>query len=409
MSRSNALAIGCLVSLWLSPCAAGDWPWWRGPGLDGKSSDRAVTKWSATENVVWKAKVPGSGHSSPAVCGDRVFLTTADEAARKQLVLALDRKTGRPLWSTTAYEGGFMKKNGKNSHASATPACDGERVYSLFVNHDALHVTATDLDGKIVWQTRVGDFVSQHGYGSSPVLHGPHLILNGDSLKGCFVAGLDRRTGEVAWKTDRKTTGRNGSYATPVVATLAGKAQLILTGLGEVSSYDPATGKLLWSCAGPSEVTACTPATSESLVFATGGYPERELLAVRADGKGDVTKTHIAWKTGRGVAYVPSPLYHDGRLYVVADGGTITCFEEKTGKQVWQDRLAGGFSSSPVLIGGLLYVSSEAGRTFVLRAGPKFEVVATNDLGEGIMATPAVSGGHIFLRTNRHLYCIGER
>jgi outer membrane protein assembly factor BamB len=392
----------------LPKAAVDDWPWWRGPTLDGKSRDRhAVTTWGPRHNVLWKTPVPGRGHSSPIICGRRVFLTTADEDAHKQLVLAFDRQTGKPLWSTVVHEGGFPRKHPKNSHASATPACDGRRVYCPFLTQGGLYVTATDLDGKILWQKKAGAFTSQHGYGSSPVLYGRLVIVNGDSLKGCFVAALDCRTGAVVWRTERKTTGRNGSYATPVIAVLAGKPQLILTGMGEVVSYDPATGKRIWHCDGPAEVTGCTAACSPSLVFATGGYPERELLAIRADGSGDVTRSHVVWRTGKGVAYVPSPLYHDGLLYVVSDGGVATCFAAQTGRQVWSGRLDGGFSASPVLVGRLLYVTNEAGRTFVLRTGRRFEVIARNDLEGAGMATPAVCGGRIFLRTGRYLYCIG--
>lgn len=389
--------------------AAADWPWWRGPNGNGVSNDaKAVTKWSATENVLWKTKVPGKGLSSPIVVDDRVFLTSADEASKKQFVLAFDRKTGKPLWTTQAHEGGFMRKYGKNSQASATPACDGQRVYSVFINHDALHVTATDLDGKILWQKEVGKFQSEHGYGSSPVLFGSLVIVNGENVKNSFAAGLDVKSGEVIWKIDRKNSGRHGNYATPLIATLAGKPQLVMTGVLEVSSYDPATGRQLWSCGGTAEVTACTVACSDTMVFATGGYPEKELLAIRADGQGNVGKSHVAWRTGKGVTYVPSPLYHDGHLYVVADGGLTTCFEAATGKEVWQGRLTGNFSSSPVLVGNLLYASNEAGKTFVFKTGPKFELVATNELDGGILATPTICGGRIYLRTDKELYCIGQ-
>jgi outer membrane protein assembly factor BamB len=393
----------------LPKAAAGDWPWWRGPALDGTSAERdGPTKWSTTENVVWKASVPGRGHSSPVVCGDRVFLTTADEKTQRQLVLAFDRQTGQLLWSTPVYQGGFPRKNPKNSHASATLACDGERLYCAFVNHDALHVTATELHGKVLWQKDAGAFQSEHGYGSSPVLWGSMVIVNGDSLKGSFLAALDRRDGKLIWRTERKATGRHGSYATPTVAQLAGRPQLILTGTGQTTGYDPDNGKLIWSCEGPSEVTACTPACSDTLVFVTGGYPEKELLAIRADGTGDVTKSAVAWRTGKGVAYVPSPVYHDGRLYVVADTGLATCFEAATGKQVWQDRLAGNFSASPVLAGERLYATNESGKTYVVKTGPKIEIAAVNDLGDGGMASPAVCGGQIFLRTQQSLYCIGS-
>jgi outer membrane protein assembly factor BamB len=387
----------------------GDWPWWRGPNRDGISPEAAVTKWGPTENVVWKTAVPGRGHSSPIVCGRRIFLTTADEQARHQFVLAFDRRTGTPLWSTRVHEGGFARMNPENSHASATPACDGERVYSAFLHGEGLYVTATDLDGRVGWQTRAGPFTSEHGYGSSPALHGGQVIVNGDSLKDSFLAALDCRSGKVRWRASRKSTGRHGGYATPVVAHLAGRPQLLLTGTDEVSSYDPETGKLLWSCDGPAEVTACTAAWGDGLVFASGGFPVKNLLAIRPDGSGDVTKSHVAWRTTRGVTYVPSPLYHAGRLYVVTDDGTVTCFEAATGKKLWQERLPGAFTASPVFAGSSLYATNEAGKTFVLKAGPTFELVATNDLGEATLATPAVCGGGLFVRTDRHLYCLNHR
>jgi outer membrane protein assembly factor BamB len=393
----------------LPKVAGNDWPWWRGPTANGRSQDRkAPTTWSTRDHVVWKSKVPGRGHSSPIVCGNRIFLTSADEAARQQLVLAFDRKTGKPLWSRVAHRGGFMRKYPKNSHASATPACDGKRVYSVFINNGGLHVIATDLDGNSVWQKEAGAFRSEHGYGSSPVFFKSLVIVNGDSLEGSFIAALSREDGKIVWRTKRKTTGRHGSYATPVIAKLAGKPQLIMTGMGEVSSYNPETGKLIWSCSGPAEVTACTAACGDGLVFATGGFPEKNLLAIRADGVGDVTESHVVWRTGKGVTYVPSPLYYDGYLYVVNDAGVATCFDSKTGKPIWTGRLAGSFSSSPVLVGPLLYVVSETGRTYVLKTGPKMEVIATNDLDGRVLATPTVCGGQIFLRTESHLYCIGN-
>jgi outer membrane protein assembly factor BamB len=179
--------------------------------------------------------------------------------------------------------------------------------------------------------------------------------------------------------------------------------------MGEVRSYDPDSGRLLWSCSGPAEVTACTPAFSDSLVFATGGYPEKEILTIRADGKGDVSKSHVAWRTNKGVSYVPSPIYHDGQLYIISDNGIVSCFEARTGKQVWQNRLEGEFSASPVLVGDLLYCTNEAGKTFIVKIGREFEIVETNDLADGGFATPAVCGGQIFLRTNHFLYCLGSK
>ncbi len=386
-----------------------DWPWWRGAGADGRShGDNVPTRWSATENIAWRTAVPGRGHASPIVWGDRVYLASADEQAEKQLLLAFDRNTGDQIWNREVHQGEFMAKHGKNSHASATPACDGERIYSVFVNHSALNVTATDLDGKQVWQTNAGTFGSEHGYGSSPVLHKSLVIVLGDNLQRCFVAALDRSTGRVVWRTDRKTTGRHGSYATPIVAEVAGKPQLLVSGMHSTSSYNPETGKLIWTCSGPAEVTACTLAFNDRLVFSSGGYPEKELLAIRANGRGDISKSHVVWRTGKGVTYVPSPICHKGKLYVVGDNGVTTCFEAETGKQVWQGRLEGNFSASPVCAGDLIFVTNEAGKTYVFRAGSKFEIVAQNDLGGGGFASPAICGGQIFLRSEQQLFCIGK-
>lgn len=404
-----ATSVAPAAEPFLPEVAQTDWPWWRGPTLDGKSRDQtAPTKWSPSENVAWKVPVPGRGHSSPILWGDRVFLTTADEAAQTQRVLAFDRKTGKALWDTVAHAGGFEAKHEKNSHASATSACDGERVFSVFVNSGALHVTATDLDGKIVWQRNAGPYTSQHGNGSSPVLYKKTVIVVADSMKGSFLAALDRATGEIVWKIDRPVTGRNGSYESPVVATIAGKPQLIIQGTRVVTSYDPDTGKVLWTCEGPAEVTGCTPAVDDSTVYATGGFPEREVVAIRADGSGDVTRTHVKWRSKKGVTYIPSPLYHAGRLYIVNDTGVATCFNAKSGREVWSERLGGAFTSSPVLVGDLIYVTSEDGKTYVLKTGDKFEQVAVNAIGEGVLTTPAVAGSHIYLRTATNLYCLGK-
>lgn len=390
------------------PIAIGpsDWPWWRGPDQSGHSAADVPAHWSPTQNILWKAEVPGIGHSSPTVCGEQILLTTADEQKQTQSLLAFDRGTGERLWSTVAHAGGLMPKHQKNSHASATRACDGRHVYAAFINDGGLHVTATDLEGRIIWRTKTGSFKSEHGYGSAPVLYQSLLIVNGDSLDGGFVAALHRGTGQIVWRIARESTGRHGSYATPVVAELGGRPQLLLTGFNRTMSYDPATGEVLWSAAGPAEVTGNTPAMSDRLVFTSGGYPEKELLAIRADGRGDVTDSHIVWRATRGVTYVPSPLYHDGLLFVINDNGIATCFEAETGKQVWRERLAGSFTASPILAGGRLYVTNEAGTTFVLRAGHEFEVLAENDLGERTLASPAVSDQKLFLRTERHLYCI---
>jgi outer membrane protein assembly factor BamB len=389
--------------------AAGDWPWWRGPQHDGKSGDEdPPTEWSESKHIVWQAEVPGRGHASPIVVADRVLLASADERQQKQMLLGYDRKTGKELWRTIVHEGGFMRGHQKNSHASATPACDGKRVFAAFINFSALRVTATDLEGNILWQKDAGTFHSEHGYGSSPVLYKSLVIVCGDNAGSSFLAALDRETGAIVWRTARERPGRHGNYGTPVVCQLAGKPQLLLAGHGTLSSYDPATGERLWFCSGPAQVSASTVACSDTLVFASAGYPEKEIIAVRADGSGDVSQTHVAWRATKGVSYVPSPIYHDGRLYVINDSGIASCVDAASGESLWQERLGGNFSSSPVLAGGKLFVTSETGTTHVLEAAAKFKQLGQNELGDSGFASPAIVGGQIFLRSGSRLYCIGR-
>jgi outer membrane protein assembly factor BamB len=384
---------------------ATDWPCWRGPTRDNQATGAAPIRWSRTENIVWSADVPGRGHASPCVSGDRVFLATCDEIAEKQLVLGYDRKTGKLLWTTVAHEGGLEHRHEKNSHASATPACDGERVFVPFLNRGAIRVTATDLDGKILWQKDAGAFETMHGYSSSPVLWKSFVIIDADSSAGSFLAALHRKSGEIVWKTPRRNIH---SFATPALATVSGKPQLVLNAAQTVSSYDPDTGKPIWYCEGPAQFQACTPALGPDFVFASGGYPEKEILCLRADGQGNVTATHILWRSKHGVTYVPSPIYHDGRVLVVNGGGVVTCFDGKAGTELWKDRLPGEFSASPVLAGGVFYDTNEDGVTHVFRAGDKLEVLASNDLGDGGFASPAICGGQIFIRASHRLVCIGD-
>lgn len=394
-----------------TPVAAdGDWPWWRGPNLNGISSDSSVpTSWTKDENVRWTAAVPGRGHSSPAVVGDKIFLTTADEEQKQQILLCYDRQSGKELWQKVAHEGGFYKMHPKNSYASASPACDGQLVYVAFVNGDALWVTAYDLEGNKAWQKSVGPFQSEHGYGPSPIIYKSALIVSGESSGPCWLAALNRKDGKVLWRTLRDRPGRHSNYASSLVANVAGREQLLVPGLGITTSFDPATGKELWRVFGPSEVAANTMTVGDGLVFSSGGYPEKNLLAIRADGTGDVTDSHIAWKVTRGVTYVPSLLYSDGLLYVVSDDGIASCYEAASGEKQWQKRLAGGFSCSPIQAGDKIYVTNEKGVTYVLQAGREYELVAENDLGSGGFASPVICGGCIYLRTGDSLVCVADR
>jgi len=276
-----------------------------------------------------------------------------------------------------------------------------------FMVQGGIWLTALDLDGKIAWQEKLGDFKSVHGFAASPLVYKSLVIVSADSVEGSFMAAVHRQTGEVVWKIERPEY-KLGNYASPTVGYVAGRDQLLTHGPHKVYSYDPAIGDLLWTCDGPSELTSNTMSAGDQLVYASGGYPKKSLLSIRADGSGDVTDTHVVWrKTGK-TAYVTSMLLADGLLYMVEDGGEATCFDAATGEVIWQAKLDGDFSSSPVLAGGHVYVVNEAGVAYVFNAGRNFELVSRNDLGDGGFATPAVCGGRIYLRTLHHLYCLGR-
>jgi len=387
--------------------AADDWPWWRGLHRDNIAAPGQTPplRWGLHENVLWKADIPGRGHSSPCLWGDRIFLTTADDQAQVQSMLCYDRATGQKCWQTEVHHGGFVRQHRKGSHASATPACDGQWVFAPFVSQDAIWLSALDFKGKIVWQKRLGNFQSMHGFAASPLLYHSLVIVAADNLKDSFLVAVHRRTGQIVWKTARPSY-KLGTYASPTVGRVAGRDQLLLHGPMKVFSYEPFTGKLLWTCDGPSESASSTMSFGQDLVYSSVGFPKRNLLCIRADGSGDVTKTRITWSKRNKMAYVPSLLLADGLLYMVEDGGNATCFEAGTGKEVWTAKLEGKFSSSPVLAGGLIYVVNEDGLCFVFKAGRKFDLAGKNGLGDGGFATPVVCDSRIYLRTLHHLYCI---
>jgi outer membrane protein assembly factor BamB len=391
--------------------ASTDWPWWRGPNRNGvaDAKQKPPLKWSATENVLWKIPVPGRGHGSPTVVGDQVFLATAEHDSETQSVLCYHRLTGKLLWQTVVHRGGFEKKcNSKSSLASSTVACDGERVFINFLNSGAVWTTALDREGKRLWQTKITDYVIHQGYGSSPAVYRSLVIVSADNKGGGAIAGLERATGKVVWKNERPATP---NYASPIILNVAGRDQLLFTGCNLVSSFEPLTGKKLWEIAGSTTECVTSIVTDGQLVFTSGGYPKNHVSAVRADGSGKAV-----WENGLRV-YVPSMLVHDGYLYAVQDAGTAVCWKCDTGKEVWKGRLGGTFSSSPVLVGENIYVTNEAGQTFVFKATPDgLNVIAKNQLGEEVLATPAICGGRIYMRVANHdggkrqemLYCVGK-
>lgn len=384
----------------------GDWPWWRGPSRNGISvSQTAPLSWSPTENIVWKAAVPGRGHSSPTIWGNRIFLATADEAAKEHRLLAYDRTTGQQLWNSLCHQGGLDHAHDKNTHASATPACDGERVYITFLSAGAIWLTATDLEGKQVYQKRVGPFASQHGFAASPAIWGSLVIASGESTAGGFLCAYHRVTGDLIWSAEKPSSA---SYSSPIVAELSGRPQVLLSGGNMVGSYSAITGETLWTYqGGPSTVTSGTAAFANDRVFVSGGYPEAQTLCLPSNANGAVSSSQLLWQNKQKF-YVPSLLAVDDTLYGVDDGGVAYCYDAKTGQERWKHRLGGGFSSSPILVGDKLYAINEGGTTYVFKAGPKFEQLAANELAEGGFATPACVNGQLFIRTNHDLWCIGS-
>ena len=405
---------------------AENWPGWRGPSGDGVSAEKGIpTKWSSTENIAWRIAVPGEGHSSPIVWGDKIFLTSSLTEKNKRILFCIDRLSGQTVWQRDVVQSPPETIHRLNSRASGTPATDGKQVYVTFMRAEGnkviapnvgserlitpgkIIVAAYDLDGNKKWKTNVGDFVSAHGFNTCPVLFEDSVILNGDHDGNAYLVALDRQSGRQRWRTRRENKTR--SYVTPIIREIDGITQMILSGSLCIASYDPRNGKRHWIVDGPTEQFVASMVYDGKYVFATGGYPERHTLAIRPGGKGNVTDTHIAWRTTRGAAYVPSPIISGRYLLMVADSGIASCFEARTGKRHWMERLPGGHSPSPVSADGLVYFVSDRGVTTIVRPSETFAVIAKNELGESVSASPAISQGQIFLRTHQHLYCIGSK
>jgi outer membrane protein assembly factor BamB len=386
-----------------------NWPVWRGPRGDGTSLEKNVPiHWSGTSNVLWKTELPGVGHASIVVWKEKLFTVAAIPETEERVLLCADRKQGKILWRQAVIKSPLERKHRLNSHASSTPATDGKLVYVAFLDVAEMVVAAYGLDGKQKWLVRPGAFSSMHGFCSSPLLYKDTVIVNGDHDGDSYIVALDRKTGKTIWKTPRQNKTR--SYCVPLIRDMAGRTQMVLSGDKSVTSYDPATGKLIWMMDGPTEQFVASPVYSEKtkFVYITGGYPEHHILAVRPDGTGDVTKSHIVWRTNKGAAYVPSPIIEGDYFLIVSDSGVAHCFDAATGNLAWQER-TGEQHASLVSASGLVYFLNDEGVTRVVKPGPAYEVVAENTLGEGCFASPAISDGNIFLRGDKHLFCIGQR
>ncbi len=403
------IASGLLAALVVASACAEPWPGWRGPRGDGTSIEQNVpVNWDPT-NAVWQTEIPGVGHASPIVWGDRVFTVTALNDTTERICLCLDRATGKMLWQQTVVKGPLEKLHKENSYASGTPATDGERVYAVFRVGDEIVAAAHDVaSGKQLWLVRPGTHEGGWGFSNEPVLYRDKVIVDGDSKGDSFLVALDRQNGKERWRVNR--TRKGISYSAPLIRELAGRMQMIQCGDRCVTSFDPDTGEALWTVDGPSEEFVATPVCSEraGLVFISSSWPRQVLLAIRPDGRGDVTQTHVVWRDTKGAPYVPSMIVAGDCLLSVNNAGVAFCYEAASGTVLWQERL-GRTHASPVLVGGLVYFINDDGQVNVIKPGPQFERVAQHELGENCYASPAISGGQVFLRNFKRILCLAKR
>jgi len=384
------------------------WPRWRGPTGQGLGEGDYPDTWSDTQNVLWKVEVPGRGNSSPIIWKDRIFLTAAHDKGGKRSILCLERDGGKLLWEAFCPAGDIESTQNKNGFASGTPATDGERVYAYFGNFGLLCV---DFDGKQVWHKSFGSMDAYHGTSCSPLLYRDRVIVFQDhrSATGSFIVALDKRTGEPIWKTPR--TEKVG-WGSPLAIRVNGKDQIVVSSQQRVYSYDPETGKVIWTCNGNLYEVTPTPVVGHGMVFCCSGR-RGPTLAIDPTGTGDVTKSHLNWQVTTGSPFIPSPLIYGDYIYMVNDIlSIITCYEAKTGKMMWKDRAGAevkhGFSASPVGVNGKVFFTNDNGETYVLAAGPEYKLLHINRLNAQTLASPALLDGCWYFRTDTHLLCIGK-
>jgi outer membrane protein assembly factor BamB len=444
--RRFFLFITFLVVAAHSAALAQNWPQFRGPLATGVVEGQTTpTAWDAgkSQNLRWKTEIPGLAHSSPVIWGDKVFVTTAvssnakeetryglygdvapvkDDPKQTWKVYALDKRTGKILWEQTASEGvPKVKRHPKSTHASSTPVTDGKYLIVLF-GSEGLY--AYDLNGKLLWKQDLGvldsgwfyDVDYQWEHGSSPIIYKNLVIVQADIQKNSFIAAYDLKTGKLAWKTPREEIP---SWGTPTVYEGKSRAELIANGSKAIRGYDPLTGKELWRLSPNSEITTPTPFVGNELIFVTSGYaPIQPIYAIKPGASGDISlkdgkdsNDFVAWSKQRGGPYMPTPIVYGDLLYTCSNQGVLGAYNAKTGERVYQERLGGkggAFTSSPVASDGKIYLSSEDGDVFVVKAGPKYELLATNPVGEVMMATPAISDGLVIVRGINHLFAFGD-
>jgi outer membrane protein assembly factor BamB len=406
------------LALLTGPARADNWPAWRGVNGDGQCTERDLPlKWSADENVRWKAKMPAPGNSTPVIWGERIFVTQATDKGKKRGLLCLSRKDGKTLWHKVVEYDAAESTHDTNPYCSASPATDGERVV---VSHGSAGVFCYDFDGKELWHRDLGKCEHIWGNAASPVLYRDLVILNFGPGECTFLLAMDKKTGKDVWKVDEPGGKRGdkgetwiGSWSTPTLLKLKERDELIMSWPGVVKAYAPKTGDLLWTCGGLAKDDATdrlvytSPLVSPEAVVAMAGYGG-PALAVKPGGTGDVTETCRLWRHKGAPQRIGSGVIVGDHVYMLNEPGTAECIELKTGKSVWNERVAHGAWGSLVHAGGRLYVTNVEGETLVLAAKPKFEVLSRNPLKERTRASIAVSNGDIFIRTYEHLWCIGN-
>jgi len=432
-----------LILVTASVASAQNWPSFRGPNASGVAAGNAPTSWNGekSSNVVWKTAIPGFSHSSPIIWGNKIFLITAissdpatkfaakgqgiglatDTVKHTWQIYCLDKVSGKVLWSKTAYEGTpRAKRHIKASQANSTPVTDGRYVVAMFGSQG---LDCYDLDGKVIWKKDVGildpglwdDPTSSWGHASSPVIYKDLVIIQADGHKQSFIAAYNLKDGSQAWRVERNEIT---SWSTPTLNTSAMRTELVANGGRFIRGYDPLTGKELWRFSDDNtEVKMRAPLVAEGLIYISGGYPAgRPIYAFRSGATGDIslkpgqeTNDFIAWKSIKGSPYTPTPIIYNDIYYACADNGVLSAYEAKTGERIYQERLPSSFSASPIAADGKLYLASEDGDVFVVKAGRKFELLATNSMGQPLMATPAISDGLVILRTTDSVFAVGER
>lgn len=392
------------------------WSRWRGPSGQGIVEGKGYPDtWSGTENVIWKIKVPGRGHSSPIVWEDRIFLTTASLDGSNRSILCYRRADGELLWQTSLPKGTAERLHVKNSYASATVSTDGKRVYAYFGNGGLL---AVDFDGKVLWKVSFGEIELYHGPGGTPLLYKDRLILlqeqrlfsRSDPGNPGFIVAIDKETGRELWRVSRSP--RPG-WGTPIAVQVGDRVEVIVSSSRRIDAFDPQTGDILWYCSGNKSEVIPTPVVGHGLIYCSSGRTG-PTIAVRPGGEGDVTASHIAWKTPKDSPFVPSPLLLGDYLYTINDMFSVaSCHNAKTGELIGQLKLGRpareSFSASPIAVGGKIFFTNDEGETFVLNPAPDFKLLHVNRFSERTLASPALVDGRWYYRTADHLFCIGEK